>query len=316
MRRSALRNIITASFMLIVLLIFSTELSGTTFRRLFTTVPVSEVKPSPEPSLTLAPTYAPSSSPSPSPSHSPEPSPSPSPSPTPEPEPEPTVTPFPESNDYTPSTDASLCQVIYHGDRSRNEIALTFDDQGPLMENILNILDSRDIKATFFLMSRELERDPLLWQNAIENGHHVLNHTVKHNTNLYKQSTEYIYKEITGWETVAAHVLGQEYLGMMKSEFPIFRTPGGGRSDRLHRILGDLGYPVAAYWTCEDVYFSKHNPNKISLPEHYVREAKNGAIFLMHPYCYVYLEEVIDKVIAKGYTFSLLADIIEFPVMD
>lgn len=259
--------------------------------------------------ITKAPTPTPTITLQPTPSNTPMPT-------------EPTVTPSPtltpintptSSALYRPSSDAVPSVIIRLGDQSQKKIALTFDDQGPLLADILQIIDKRDIKASFFLMSCEIKKNPQLWRDAVSNGHHILNHTVKHNVYLFSQSYEYMYNEIIGWEITAKKVLGKEYVDLMKKDFPIFRTPGGGKSNRLQKTLGDLGYPVTACWSCEDVYFQKHNSKKISMVEHYIKNAKNGAIFLMHPNISEYLDEIIDGVEKKGFEFSLLADIITFP---
>jgi len=216
---------------------------------------------------------------------------------------------------YTPSKDAVPTKVITLGDTSKKEIALTFDDGGKDLETIIGILDKKEIKASFFLMAGELTRNPDFWRQAVANGHQVLNHTVNHNIDLHRQKSSYIYKEIMTWESIAAEVLGEDYLARMKRDFPIFRTPYGGESDNLHKILGDLGYPITACWSCEDCYLAKHNPDNISFPDHYVSCAKNGAIFLMHPGKghEKYLEEIIDRIHDKGFEFKLLSEMIEFP---
>ena len=303
MTRSGLKILVNITFISLILLIMNTEFYG--LGKSLNTLPA--VISSVTVTVTVVPTDipVPTSSPSPSPSTSPSPSPAPSLSPSPSPQLTPDTSSVPEGS---PGKD--YCKVVYWGDRTKNQIALTFDDSGAFLGNILEILDERNIKGTFFLLAGELSRNPQRWQEAVSNGHHVLNHTVRHNTKLYEQSDEYISGEITGWEKVAAQILGQEYLQLMKSGFPIFRTPGGGRSDKLHRILGEHGYKVAAYWSCEDIYFPKHNTGNISMVDHYIKGAKNGAIFLMHPGTVKYLEEIISKVSEKGYEFRLLAETI------
>lgn len=62
-----------------------------------------------------------------------------------------------------------------------NLIALTFDD-GPSWDyaNILYILKQNDIKATFFLVGRQLNGNSELTRRAIQEGHNIGSHTYSH----------------------------------------------------------------------------------------------------------------------------------------
>lgn len=211
----------------------------------------------------------------------------------------------------TPEIVAKPSVIISRGNRSEPEIAFTFDDSGVGLHKILNICNEKGIKATFFLLAKELEKNPEIWQKAIKDGHQICNHSVGHKMNLGKLSEEEIKKEILGWETVCKNVLGEEYLKKMKSDFPYFRAPGGNKSDRLQQVLGDLGYPITVYWCLEDCWFKTHNPNNYTIVENYVLNAKNGYIFLAHGGTAESVAEIIDKTEAKGYTFKLLSEILD-----
>ncbi len=209
------------------------------------------------------------------------------------------------------NTSGVACEFVTHGNTENKEITFTFDDKGENLAKILEILDARGIKGTFFLMSGELEKNPELWQTAVANGHIVLNHTVHHYTDLSTRSEETIKCEILGWEDTAKTVLGEDYLNRMKTEFPYFRSPGGGKSERLIRILGELGYTKMVYWSVEDIYFSSHNPDKISMADHYIKDASNGGIFLLHPGDWSYVGDIIDCLQAEGYTFVTVPELFD-----
>jgi len=262
------------------------------------------ITPFPSPDLKISPT--PGSTPSPT-ARPISPTNIPTFTPTPESTPMPTLSPTPK-----PPLEilAPASVVIFNGNLQKREIAFTFDDAGPALGNILNTLDRKGVKGTFFLIAGELRSNPQRWRNAVENGHHVLNHSVSHDTQMAYRSDNFIKREILGWEEIAREVLGDEYVKKMKREFPIFRSPGGSRSPRMQQILGNLGYTVTAYWSVEDYYFSNNNPRGISISDHYVSHAKNGAIYLMHPYNHMHVEEIIKRVHNKGYEFKLLSEII------
>jgi len=259
--------------------------------------------PTPVPGLTLAPSTSPS--PSPSSSTTSVPTLPPSPSPSPIPTPVPTASPVPVPVVLGP------CEVVYRGDKTRTDIAFTFDDSGDDLAKILEILNRKGIKGTFFLMAGELKKNPELWQQAIKDGHLVCNHTVNHPLNLQNLPDDKIRQEIVGWEDTARAVLGDDYVAEMKSKFPYFRSPGGNKSDKLQRILGELGYTKMIYWSCEDIYFGKHNPDHKSMAQHYIDNSKNGSIFLLHPGDWDSVEAIIDGAQAKGFQFKTLPEILE-----
>ena len=72
--------------------------------------------------------------------------------------------------------------VLFHGDSSRREIALTFDD-GPHPRDTPQVLDAlakHNIRATFFLIGHEVERHPNLVRQIHQNRHQLALHCYRH----------------------------------------------------------------------------------------------------------------------------------------
>jgi peptidoglycan-N-acetylglucosamine deacetylase len=68
------------------------------------------------------------------------------------------------------------------GFTSSNEIYLTFDD-GPSPQStpmILSFLKEHDLKATFFCVGENVQKYPQLFQQILDDGHAVGNHTMHH----------------------------------------------------------------------------------------------------------------------------------------
>ncbi len=66
--------------------------------------------------------------------------------------------------------------------RSSQSIYLTFDD-GPtpgITEQILDILDRYQAKATFFCVGEAVERSPQIMDRMVRSGHSIGNHTFSH----------------------------------------------------------------------------------------------------------------------------------------
>ncbi|MBK9925573.1 MAG: polysaccharide deacetylase family protein [Anaerolineales bacterium] len=72
--------------------------------------------------------------------------------------------------------------VLFYGDPTRHEIALTFDD-GPHPRDtpqVLDVLAKHGIHATFFLVGQYVEQYPQLVKRIHESGHHIGIHCYRH----------------------------------------------------------------------------------------------------------------------------------------
>jgi peptidoglycan/xylan/chitin deacetylase (PgdA/CDA1 family) len=72
--------------------------------------------------------------------------------------------------------------VLFYGDASRPEIALTFDD-GPHPRDtpqVLEVLAKHDVRATFFLIGRGIEKHSHLVKQIHQSGHQLALHCYRH----------------------------------------------------------------------------------------------------------------------------------------
>lgn len=72
--------------------------------------------------------------------------------------------------------------VLFFGDDSRREIALTFDD-GPHPRDTPQVLDAlarHDVRATFFLIGKSVEQYPALVKQIHDSGHQLGLHCYRH----------------------------------------------------------------------------------------------------------------------------------------
>src|SRR4030081_2529532 len=109
-----------------------------------------------------------------------------------------------------------------------HEVVLTFDD-GPLPKNsnqILEILASECVKATFFLVGRQANANPEGVRKVRDAGHTVATHTQNHPPNMHRLPIDRAQKEI---EDGIASVTAALADGTVPA--PFFRIPGLGRSD-------------------------------------------------------------------------------------
>ena len=119
--------------------------------------------------------------------------------------------------------DKSVAEQIKELDKGYKVVYLTFDD-GPsrnVTPKILDILYSYDIKATFFVVGKQAEKNPDILKRIYEEGHAIGNHTYTHNyAYLYKNVNNFYY-ELKVTEKVLKNILGEDF------ETKLMRFPGG-----------------------------------------------------------------------------------------
>lgn len=73
-----------------------------------------------------------------------------------------------------------------HGRRDQMKVALTFDDgpNPPRTDQIMEILESRGARGTFFVLGKWVERFPQACQRIIDRGHCIGNHSHLHHAHL------------------------------------------------------------------------------------------------------------------------------------
>jgi peptidoglycan/xylan/chitin deacetylase (PgdA/CDA1 family) len=95
---------------------------------------------------------------------------------------------------------------VYHGDRRRPAIALTFDD-GPSESTpaLLALLARHQVSATFFMCGRNVARLPEIARSVVAAGHEIGNHSDSH-PRFDFCSAEFIYRELAqGQEEIVRH---------------------------------------------------------------------------------------------------------------
>lgn len=86
---------------------------------------------------------------------------------------------------------------MWSGKRVNNNIALTFDD-GPhpqYTKKILSILAENNVRATFFLVGKEVEKRPEIVRSIVQEGHEIGNHSYSHD-DLLGANLKSIHNEI------------------------------------------------------------------------------------------------------------------------
>lgn len=123
-----------------------------------------------------------------------------------------------------------LGPALIHGPTTGKQIAITFDDgpRPPFTEQILDILRSRNISATFFVCGKDVELYPATVRRIQVDGHAIGNHTWSH-PYLYFMSPARMSEEIDRTQRAVHQATGHTP--------ELFRPPYGARWFGLYPIL-------------------------------------------------------------------------------
>jgi len=127
-----------------------------------------------------------------------------------------------------------LGPALVRGPADGKRIALTFDD-GPLppyTEQILDILQSRKVCATFFVCGKDVEQHPEILRRIHSDGHTIGNHTWSH-PYLYFMGRAKIAEEIDRTQSAIHQSIGYTPR--------LFRPPYGARWFGLFPVLRERG---------------------------------------------------------------------------
>lgn len=148
-------------------------------------------------------------------------------------------------------------------------LALTFDD-GPhsvCTPQLLDGLKRRNIKASFFLMGKNIEGNESIVQRMHEEGHLIGNHTFDH-VRLNKLSESEACNQITKTSNVIYKITGQ---------YPTYvRPPFGEWREGLDCAITML--PV--FWDVDPLDWNTHDTERIV--QKVVGAVQEGDIILMH----------------------------------
>src|ERR1700682_5507278 len=124
-----------------------------------------------------------------------------------------------------------------------HEVVLTFDD-GPLPRNsnqILEILASQCVKATFFTIGRMAQAYPEGVRKLRDAGHSIGTHTQNHPLSMDRMSVERAKQEIDDGIASVKTALGDD-----AALAPFFRSPGLLRADGVEDYLASQGLQICS----------------------------------------------------------------------
>lgn len=204
--------------------------------------------------------------------------------------------------------------------KGREKIAyITFDD-GPTIAatpKILDILKSEDIKATFFVIGKYVDKHPEIVKQAYEEGHYIANHGYDHNNAALYKSEESFINEIKKTDVAIGKAIGvEDYCSH------VFRFPNGymspqnkSKKKRAATLLSEMNYTYID-WNClNNDSVKKYTKTQLINNLKKSSKNKNTLVILMHDTkdfsdSSSALEESIAYLKSQGYRFENFYDLL------
>ncbi len=192
-------------------------------------------------------------------------------------------------------------------------VYLTFDD-GPSSKvtgQILDILKEKNVKATFFVIGKNVASQPEVLKRTFAEGHQIANHGYSHNYKLIYSNTTEFEKDINMGHDAIKNILGEGYVNN------VYRFPGGsfGNKANFKEKLVEMDY-VYFDWNVLNGDAEGNNLTDEYLVKRFNETSKgyHVIISLMHDTdaksnTVRTLPGIIDKLIEEGYTFKTLGEV-------
>lgn len=228
-------------------------------------------------------------------------------------EPDKSAIPAPEKGDNN-----LLDQLVASG--QKKHVYLTFEDSpnSNTTPQILDVLRRYNVKATFFMTGRNIEKTPYICTRVVEEGHlAAVSSYSDDNAQLYASESSFKNEVDKTYQLIVANTPGNA------EPFKVFRFPGGSDEDSSYGSakqdykdsLADMGFYYCDWntligdsengdKTAEELmdYFDENRPDL------------NNLVIVLHDSVdkqstVDMLPQLISKLLEEGYTFSRLDEI-------
>ena len=199
--------------------------------------------------------------------------------------------------------------IIHRIDTQEKVVALTFDD-GPTQktDEVLELLEGLDIKATFFVTGRELEENKKAGEKIVLAGHELGNHSYSH-TRMVLKSPGFIEKEISSTDKLIREVGYQGHIH--------FRPPYAKKLALLpYYLLRNNKKTIM--WDVEPESYPEIASSSEEIINHVLENVNPGSIILLHV---MYesrreslrsIEGIVTALKAEGYTFKTISELLKY----
>jgi peptidoglycan/xylan/chitin deacetylase (PgdA/CDA1 family) len=196
---------------------------------------------------------------------------------------------------------------------SQKTVALTFDDgpNEPYTSQILDILDSYGVKATFFTIGQNVEYYPDVARRIVAEGHVLGNHSYTHQA--FAEFDVPDYSELDSAQEAIYRITG------VKPH--LFRPPYGRKTPWELEYVKKKGLVVV---TWSDSANDPHRPPPQTIETRILQRVRPGAIILLHDgnmtkhgsdqsRTVAALPKIIESLREQDYTFVTISELLQVP---
>ena len=192
---------------------------------------------------------------------------------------------------------------IYKVDTDDKKISLSFDVAwgSSNIDDILEILDKHNAKATFFLVGSWVDDNEELVKKIHSKGHELGNHSNTH-SNTTVLSDKDIVDEI--------EITSEKISSLVDEEVSLYRPPFGEIDDKTMDICKSLGYKVVK-WDIDSLDWKEIGSHNIT--DRVIRNSQPGSIVLFHANVNgvkYYLDNILTNLENDNYEMVTVSDLI------
>lgn len=186
-------------------------------------------------------------------------------------------------------------------------VSLTFDDgPSPYTNQILDILGTYNIKATFFVVGKAVKNYPEIVKRINNEKHVIGNHTWNHPT-ITDIPAKKLSSQIQKTSLVIKDIIGKKPI--------LFRAPYGEIDDHSFRVIQDSGLK-SVLWTVDSLDWSLTTEKLIE--NEVLKNTKTDSIVLLHDgdqfgsgprdATVLSLPNIIESLMQSGYKFLTIPE--------
>jgi peptidoglycan/xylan/chitin deacetylase (PgdA/CDA1 family) len=198
---------------------------------------------------------------------------------------------------------------INRADTEVKVVALTYDDgpSSPYTNQLLDILDRYQVKATFFEIGRNIEKHPEMVPMIVARGHELANHSYSHTDMMFKPR-EFLLSEIEKTDKLL------QELGV-KQDSISFRPPFGRRFVVLSYLLFQM-HKKLIMWDVNSLDYEKTLTAE-DIANRVIDNVRSGSIVLMHDSggdrskTLAATQAIVKNLQSKGYAFKTVSELLK-----
>ena len=198
---------------------------------------------------------------------------------------------------------------IQRADTEVKVVALTYDygPSPPSTNQLLDILDRYQVKATFFEMGRNIEKHPEIVPMIVARGHELANHSYSHTDMMFKPR-EFLLSEIEKTDKLL------QELGV-KQDSISFRPPFGRRCVVLSYLLSQM-HKKLIVWDVDSLDY-ENTLTAEDIANRVIDNVRLGSIVVMQDgggdrsKTLAATQAIVKTWQSKGYAFKTVSELLE-----